>query len=201
MHISEGVLSGGALLTGWACSGVGIAVGLKKTEPEKIVRTALISSAFFLASLVNVKVGASSTHLAFLAPMGLALGWGIFPAVFTALILQAFLLQFGGLLVLGANTFIMSSAGLAAYLLFGKIISRAKNRVMIFTFAFIAGAFAVIFGAFLVGVFLTMSERNFLTTAKIILLAHIPLAIIEGVVTGFMITWLRKISPEFLEIS
>ena len=197
MHISEGVLSGGVLLTGWAFSGIGITIGLKKTNPEKIVRTALLSSAFFLASLVNVKVGVSSTHLSFIAPMGIILGWGIFPAIFTALILQAFLFQFGGLLVLGVNTFTMSYAGLITNLLFGKIIRESKNKYVIFTASFLAGAFAVIFAVFGVSVFLWNTDRNFLDASKIIFLAHIPLSVIEGFVTAFLISWLKKVSPDF----
>ncbi|MBQ3764179.1 MAG: energy-coupling factor ABC transporter permease, partial [Synergistaceae bacterium] len=66
MHISEGILSGGMLAAGWAGSIAGISYGLKKTDTSKIVQTALISSAFFLASLVNVRIGPSSTHLSLL---------------------------------------------------------------------------------------------------------------------------------------
>ena len=198
MHISEGVLSSGVLLTGWALSGAGIALGLKKTNPEKIVRTALLSSVFFLASLVNVKVGISSTHLSFIAPMGIILGWGIFPAIFVALLLQAFLFQFGGFLVLGVNTFTMSFAGLITNLIFGKIIRNSENKFVIFATSFAAGALAVILAASGVSIFLFRSDRNFLDAAKIIFLAHLPLAVIEGLVTSFLISWLKKTSPEFL---
>ena len=68
MHISEGVLSTQILIAGWAASGLGVAIGLKKLETEKITRTALVSSAFFLASLVHFKLGPSSTHLTLIAP-------------------------------------------------------------------------------------------------------------------------------------
>ena len=118
MHISEGILSGSVLIAGWAGSMAGISYGLKKTEPEKIVRTALISSAFFLASLVNVRIGPSSTHLTLLAPMGLILGSSVVPAVFVALLLQAVLFHFGGLLVLGVNTFVMAFSAFTTNLIF-----------------------------------------------------------------------------------
>ena len=85
-------------------AGAGLAIGLKKLNPDKIVRVSVFSSVFFLASLINVRLGPSSTHLSLLAPVGLVLGWSVFPAVMAALLLQAILLQFGGLLVLGANT-------------------------------------------------------------------------------------------------
>ena len=198
MHISEGVLSGGILAACWAGTCAGISVGLKKTETEKIVRTALLSSAFFLASLVNVKIGASSTHLSFSAPMGLILGWGVFPAVFTALLLQAILFHFGGLLVLGANTFVMAFAALITYIIFGKSIREKNNKIFIMIISFFAGAFAVMLGASLAGALLGLTDRNFWVAVKLLLIAHVPLAVIEGAVTAFLISWLKKASPEFL---
>lgn len=198
MHISEGVLSGGMLITGWAGTLAGLAVGLKKTDINKITRTALLSSGFFLASLVNIKVGPSSTHLSFLAPMGLILGWGVFPAMFVALLLQALLFHFGGLLVLGANNLIMGVSSLSVYLLFGKLIRNRDSKVLVMTLAFISGALSIILAAILVGTFLTLSDANFLTAAKLIVIAHLPLALIEGLVTAFMIGWLKKSAPEFL---
>ena len=195
MHISEGILSGSVLAAGWLGSAAGISYGLKKTDTAKIVRTALISSAFFLASLVNVRIGPSSTHLTLLAPMGLVLGFGVFPAVFVALLLQALLFHFGGLLVLGVNTFIMSASALLVYVLFGKFIRGGRYAVV---FSFVAGVTAVMTGACLVGAALGMTDGNFFTAAKIIIIAHVPVALIEGVVTVFLMSWLKKSAPEFL---
>ena len=197
MHISEGVLSGTALALGWAGTLTCTAIGLKKTDTNKIVRTALLSSAFFLASLVNIRLGPSSTHLSLLAPVGLILGWSSFPAMLIALLLQAILFHFGGLLVLGANTFIMGIPALMVHVIFGKMI-RSENKIFSGLMAFIAGFLAVIMGACLAGVFLGISDRNFLEAAKLLFYAHIPLALIEGAVTSFMIMFLRKTSPEFL---
>ena len=197
MHISEGVLSGTALAIGWAGSITCTAIGLKKTDMTKIVRTALLSSAFFLASLVNIRIGPSSTHLSLLAPMGLILGWSSFPAMLIALFLQAILFHFGGLLVLGANTFIMGLPALMVNIIFGRMV-RGENKIFSGLMAFIAGFLAIIMGACLAGVFLGISDRNFLEAAKLLFYAHIPLALIEGAVTSFMIIFLRRTSPEFL---
>lgn len=197
MHISEGVLSGTALVIGWAGSITCTAIGLKKTDTNKIVRTALISSAFFLASLVNIRLGPSSTHLSLLAPVGLILGWSSFPAMLIALFLQAILFHFGGLLVLGANTFIMGIPALMIHVMFGRMI-RSENKIFSGLMAFIAGSLAVIMGAFLAGIFLGISDMNFIEAAKLLFYAHIPLALIEGAVTSFMIMFLRKTAPEFL---
>ena len=198
MHISEGILSSGMLLTGWAGSVAGISYGLRKTNPDKIIKTALISSAFFLASLVNVRIGPSSTHLTLLAPIGLILGSAVFPAVFTALLLQAVLFHFGGIVVLGANTFIMGTASLSVYILFGRIIRNSEGRLRLMTASFIAGMLAVMIGASLTGIFLMMTDVNFSGAVKVLLIAHLPVALIEGAVTSFLVVWLKKSAPEIL---
>ena len=197
MHISEGILSGSVLIAGWAGTTAGIAVGLRKIDSSRIVRTALLSSAFFLASLVNVRIGPSSTHLSLLAPMGLVLGWGVFPAVFTALLLQSVLFHFGGLLVLGVNTFIMAGSALSMYLLFGKVV-REGSKILTVCMSFLAGVLAVILAAGLAGLCLGLTDNNFVNAAKVIVIAHVPVALIEGLVTSFVIMWLKKSEPEFL---
>ena len=198
MHISEGVLSAGMLAFGWAGTIAGVSYGLRKTDPDKIIKTALISSAFFLASLVNVRIGPSSTHLTLLAPMGLILGEAVFPAVFVALMLQAVLFGFGGIVVLGANTFIMGSASFITHIIFGRLIRESSGRFRVMILSFMAGAFAVVIGACLVGIFLMMTDGNFSGAVKVLLTAHIPVAIIEGCVTSFLIIWLKKSAPEIL---
>ena len=198
MHISEGILSGTVLAVGWAGTCAGISVGLKKTDTSKIVRTALLSSAFFLASLVNVRIGPSSTHLSLIAPIGLVLGWSSFPAIFTALLLQALLFHFGGMLVLGVNTFCMAFPALMVYLLFGRSV-RERTGVISALLSFVSGALAVMTGAGLVGLSLGLTDGNFAAASKIIIMAHVPLAVIEGIITAFMILWLKKSAPEFLQ--
>lgn len=197
MHISEGILSGGMIVTGWAGTIAGVSFGLKRTNPDKIIQTALISSAFFLASLVNIRIGPSSTHLSLLAPMGLVLGQAVFPAVFTALLLQAVLFGFGGLVVLGANTLVMGASSLAAYLIFGRMI-RERSVKIAALLAFMAGTFAVIMGAGLAGIMLWMTDSSFAGAVKLLMIAHVPVAVIEGVVTAFLVMWMKKSAPVFL---
>ncbi|MDR3265842.1 MAG: cobalt transporter CbiM [Synergistaceae bacterium] len=197
MHISEGFLTPQMLAAGWAVAGVGAVVGLKKMDPDKIVRVAVFSSVFFLASLINVRVGPGSTHLSLLAPMGLVLGWSVFPAVLVALLLQAVLLQFGGILVLGANTVNMALPGLVVHLLFSGAILRSGD-IAAAAFSFAAGFLAVILGALGVGFFLNLSDPGMTGAVKVLFVAHVPLALIEGAVTLFMVGFLRKTAPDIL---
>jgi cobalt/nickel transport system permease protein len=197
MHISEGLLTPQMLAAGWAVAGAGTAAGLKRLDSDKIVRVAVFSSTFFLASLVNVRIGPSSTHLSLLAPMGLVLGWSVFPAVLTALLLQAVLFQFGGLLVLGANTADMALPALIVYLLFSGPIRRG-GVLSASVFSFAAGFLAVVLGAVGVGVFLRLSDPGMAGVVKVVFAAHVPLAFIEGAVTLFMVGFLKKAAPDIL---
>ncbi len=64
--------------------------------------------------------------------------------------------------------------------------------------SFMAGAFSVVIGACLTGIFLMMTDGNFSGAVKVLLTAHIPVAIMEGFVTSFLIIWLKKSAPEIL---
>ena len=197
MHISEGMLSSQMLTAGWAIAGVGTAIGLKKLDADKIVRVAFFSSAFFLASLINVPIPPSSTHLSLIAPMGLVLGWSAFPAVMVALILQALLFQFGGLVVLGVNTVDVAVPALAAYLLFAVPIRRSSGRTA-FVLAFLAGFLAVMLCALGVEIFLRGTDTNLSVIANTVFLAHIPFALIEGAITAFMVAYMKRAAPDLL---
>ena len=63
MHISEGVLSAPVLITGAGLAAAGTAIGLKKLDYERIPQVAVLSSAFFIASLVHVVEGTSGGRI------------------------------------------------------------------------------------------------------------------------------------------
>src|SRR4030042_7022817 len=118
MHISEGVLSAPVLITGAILSVVGVAIGLRKMSYDKIPQVAVLSSAFFIASLIHVPVGPSAAHLVLNGFLGILLGWMAFPSILVALSLQALLFQFGGFTPLGVNTVNMAPPAIIAYYLF-----------------------------------------------------------------------------------
>ena len=89
MHISEGVLSAPVVVTGMALTAVGTAIGLKKVDYARIAQVAILSPAFFVASLVHVPIGPANVHLILNGLMGVFLGWVAFPAILVGLILQA----------------------------------------------------------------------------------------------------------------
>ncbi len=129
MHISEGVLSAPVLITGAALAAAGISVGLKKMDYEKIPQVAVLSSAFFVASLIHVPIGPSSVHLILNGINGLLLGWLCSPSILVALALQAILFQFGGITILGVNTVTMALPGLICYYLFSRLVNKERGLI------------------------------------------------------------------------
>ena len=127
MHISEGVLSAPVLIAGAAFAAAGISIGLKKMDNEKIPQVAVLSSAFFVASLIHIPIGPSNIHLVLNGINGILLGWICFPSILVALALQAILFQFGGITVLGVNTVNMAIPGIICYYIFRNLVIR-KNR-------------------------------------------------------------------------
>ena len=130
--------------------------------------------------------------------MGLILGQAVFPAVFVALLLQAVLFGFGGLVVLGANTVVMGVPALAVHAVFGRAIRVATGRGRVAVVSFMAGTLAVMTGAGIAGLMLWMTDADFAGAVKLLLAANVPVAVLEGVVTAFLVMWLKKSAPEFL---
>jgi cobalt/nickel transport system permease protein len=196
MHISEGVLSGPVLVSGAALAAAGTAVGLKKLDYDHIARTGMLAGVFFVASLVHVPIGPASVHLIMNGLLGMLLGWAAFPAILVALALQAVFFQFGGITTLGVNTVIMALPAVICYLLFGGLIHRWPRLALAAAFA--CGSVAVFLGGILVGLALMFTEEKFFQVAVAVLAAHVPVMIIEGVVTALCAAFLRKVQPSML---
>ena len=196
MHISEGVLSGSVLISGMVLATAGTAIGLKKLDYDSIARAGILSAAFFVASLIHVPIGPSSVHLILNGIVGLLLGWTAFPAILVALTLQAIIFQFGGITTLGVNTIIMALPALICYYLFGPLIHK-KPSISV-SAAFACGFFSVLISALIVGVALIFTEENFLTVSAMLIIAHLPVMIIEGIVTVFCLAFLKKVQPAML---
>jgi cobalt/nickel transport system permease protein len=165
---------------------------------EKIPEVAVLSSAFFVASLIHVPIGPSSVHLVLNGLVGILLGWMAFPSILVALALQALLFQFGGFTSLGVNTFNMAAPAVIAYYLFNFPIRKANHFISMLA-GFGAGVIGVGLGALLVAIALVTTGESFLNVAKILVVAHLPVMVIEGIVTSFCVVFLKKVKPEILE--
>jgi cobalt/nickel transport system permease protein len=196
MHISEGVLSGPVLISGAALAAAGTAIGLKKLDYDRIARAGILSAAFFVASLIHVPIGPSSAHLILNGLVGLLLGWAAFPAILVALVLQAMLFQFGGITALGVNTIIMALPAVICYLAFSPFLHKNATLALVATFA--CGFLSVFLSAIILGLSLLFTEENFFEVSAIVIAAHIPVMIVEGIITAICVAFIRKVQPAML---
>jgi len=200
MHISEGVLSAPVLLTGAAITAVGCAVGLKKMDYDRIPQVAILSSTFFVASLVHVPIGPSSVHLILNGIIGLLLGWAAFPAILVALTLQSILFQFGGITTLGVNTVNVAVPALVCYYMFNYAVKR-ENTFISLGSAFACGFLAVLLTSIIAASALIFTGEAFMGVSKLVVIAHFPVMIIEGIMTAFCVAFLKKVKPEILGVA
>ncbi len=200
MHISEGVLSPEVLTAGAVLACCGIAMGLRSLNDKRLVTTGLMSAAFFVGSLIHVPLGPGNVHLLLVGLIGMLLGWAAFPAICVALILQAVLFQFGGITVLGVNTITMALPAVCCHYVFRRYLldtRPAKRKIS----AFLCGSVSVAGSCLLTALALALTNDAFLLSAKLLLLAHIPVMIIEGFLSVFLISFLQKVRPDILNLS
>ncbi len=195
MHLSEGIVSMPILLGGGVLTTIGTMVGLKKIDLDHIMTTAMLSSTFFVASLIHVPIGPGSVHLLLNGLMALILGWGCVPAILVALILQAVFFQYGGLTVLGVNTVIIAGGGLLGSCCFRSMLQNPKQRKLA---GFLAGFLSVACAALLLCGTLVSTSQGFTATARIVFVAHLPVMAVEGVMTMCIVSFLAKVQPEIL---
>ena len=200
MHLSEGVLHTPVLLAGVAFSVVGVAVGLRHLESERLPLTALFAAAFFVAGTIHVPVGIGSVHLILNGMAGLFLGWAVFPAFLIALLLQVLFFSFGGFAVLGVNLCVMALPAVAAhYLLRGYLQPDMGFMAKLFT-----GVGAGIIGVGGAGALASLvlaidGGKYYQHIIGLLLLSHLPVFVLDGIISYGVISLLSKMYPSALQ--
>jgi cobalt/nickel transport system permease protein len=198
MHISEGVLTAPVLGAGAILTVAGLAAGLKKMDYEKLPEVGVLSSVFFVASLIHVPIGPSAAHMVLNGLCGLLLGWLAFPAIFVGLTLQAVLFEFGGLTTLGVNTINMAFPAVVLGCFCGHFIKSPSSAVRAVA-EFVAGAGAILLSGLMVAASLVLALGESIdAAARLIMVAHLPVMVIEGLLTIFVVEFIRRVRPEML---
>jgi ABC-type Co2+ transport system permease subunit len=274
VHISDGVLTLPWLGAGFAIAAALLAMAAWRLHENDIPRVALLTAAFFVSSLIHIRVGPTSIHLLLSGLIGVLLGPRAALAIFVGLLLQVILIQHGGYFTLGVNTCVMAipafacwgafrllhrlpwatePAGramfvgigailwflsglysvtliantslaamdmaafeaanaqlvnpwiLGAALLFAIImvaIERRLENTPEFPLGFLIGEVSVLMTAALNCVVLILGgEEHWPMPPLLLVVAHLPFAVIEGVILGFVIGFLAKVKPEMLGIT
>ncbi|KAA0250025.1 MAG: cobalamin biosynthesis protein CbiM [Acidobacteria bacterium] len=212
MHMSDALLSPAVGGAAWAATAALAALSARRVErdlPERSVPLMGVTGAFvFAAQMVNFAIPGtgSSGHLGGGLLLAILLGpHAALLTVFPVLAVQALFFADGGLLALGANTLNIGAipAFVAYPLVYRPLAGRAAPGSRRATVAAVAaavvglelGALAVALETSASGV-TSLPLRAFLAA---LLPIHLPIAVVEGLVTAAVVGFLARREPGLLE--
>jgi cobalt/nickel transport system permease protein len=199
VHIADGVLAWPWWSGGFALAAVLVVFGAWRIRDEEIPQIALLTAAFFVASLIHVRVPPTSVHLLFNGLVGVVLGRRAGLAIPVGLFLQAALLGHGGYSTLGVNTCVMALPALLSWQLFAGLQHLPFFRHKWFTIGLLVGMSSVLATVILNCLVLAYGgEEDWRRLAELVFLAHLPIVVIEGIVLGFTVSFLAQVKPEML---
>lgn len=205
MHIPDGILTSsltgtGIVALGWVGTAIGVGVGLSRLEPEEMPRAGLLTSLFFVVSLIQIPLGVKSVHLVLNGLLGLVLGWMAFPAILIALGLQWLFFGQGGLSTLGINTWNMALPAVACWYILGRFVRSGRPRTVLAA-SFATGFLSILLSASLTAGCIALAGQEFRILSWVIWVSDAMLAIVEGFVTAAAIQFLHRVRPEVFQTS
>ena len=197
MHIADGVLGLEITVVVSAIALVTMIKAVKELKNEDISLTGVASAMFFIASFIHIPFGVTQIHLILLGVIGILISWSSFVAIFAALVLQAFLLGYGGVVSIGVNLFIMAMpAVIVSYLYHTNFIQKLNDNVKFFIVGFSGTFFATLF----LTAILYFSKEEYNYVAFSIFSVNIVTMIIEGIVSMFLLLFIKKVYPKVLKV-
>lgn len=203
MHISEGLLNSSGnsigstiLVAGWGLTAAGLGLALWRLDERRIPMVALLSSTFFVATLVSFPGPFSPIHLLLCGLLGVMLGLQTIPAVFIALLLQCLMFGYGGITSLGVNTVVMALPGVICGMLFSRGIC-SPSKILVILASVATAITGILLAVSLYLLCFLVTDKNLTTLATYTLISHIPVAVIESLVTPMIVISIRKIRPDF----
>ena len=282
VHISDGVLAWPWLAGGFVVTAALLLLSAWRLRDKEIPRVAILTAAFFITSVIHVRVPPTSIHLLLSGLVGVVLGPRAAIAIFVGLLLQAVLIGHGVYYAIGVNTCVITLPALLCWLLFKTlhavpwIKSPTARGILVFVSAaiwqlsavyaftllantlfgdfdgatfdsanarlhatiqianarmldpWVLGVVALVSAAaivverrlenapefpigFLIGeisvlatvalncaVLIAGGEEHWPTPPLVLVVAHLPIALIEGTILGFTVGFLARVKPEML---
>jgi cobalt/nickel transport system permease protein len=199
MHISEGVLDARICIGGYAVAAGLTALALRKIRREDIPKISVMGAFFFVSSLIHFKVGISSVHLTLVGLLGIVLGFPSVLALLVGLFFQAVMFQHGGLSTLGVNTTVFAVGALLVYGGFSLFVRKVgKRSILISLVGGILSALGVLVAALMVILIIRLSGEELVEMSFVFSVSHSVLAVVEGVITFFLVQQILRIKPEIL---
>ncbi len=205
VHISDGVLSVPWLAGGFVVAGLLALLAAYRVRDEEVPRIAVLSSAFFVASLMHLRLGPTSVHLLLNGLVGVVLGRRAPLAILIGLGLQAALLGHGGFTTIGINACVMTLPALLAGWMFAVLrtlpLIRRKRHALLWIYGCLIGIISVLCTLILNAlVLLWGGAEDWHQIVWLVFYAHLPIVGVEGVVLGFTVSFLAHVKPEMLGV-
>ncbi len=208
LHTPDGFLTPAVALVMWAVTAVVVGFAVRQTNrslDERAVPLMGVTAAFiFAGQMVNFPVApGTSGHLLGGVLAAVLLGPWAGTLVMTAVVtVQALLFQDGGLVVLGANIFIMGIVGtLGAYAVYrflaGLLGGESRARVPA---AAVAAWLAVMGGALSISLMLLASNATTLEVMGVILGVHAAIGIGEAAITVAALAFIQATRPDLFRL-
>ncbi|MBE5937417.1 MAG: cobalamin biosynthesis protein CbiM [Lachnospiraceae bacterium] len=220
MHMADALLTPAVAATMYVASGATTGVCINKLSKDdntvKLPTMAVTAALVFAGQMVNYTIPGtgSSGHLCGGMLLSALLGpFAGFLSMVVILAIQCLFFADGGLLALGANCWNMAFYGcfVGYYLiwkpivksgLFGGKESKAANRIKIIAASVIGCVVTLQLGAFSVVVQTSLSgvtELPFGTFVTVMQPIHLAIGLIEGLITGAVLTFVAESRPELLQ--
>jgi len=193
VHIAEGFLPAWSVGAGWAVTAGATAVTLPALGRGSPPRVAMVTSTFFVASLLAFPLAGTSVHLSLLGLAGVILGRAAFPAVLVGVALQAALLRHGGLTTIGVNALTMGAGALVAAAVYH--VRPGPRRVVR---AGAAAALGTLVALALYGAALLSAGKDLRAVAWVCLALHAPVVVVEALVAAQAVAFLTRVEPSLV---
>ena len=140
--------------------------------------------------------------------MGALLGWFAVPAVVIGLVLQAIMFGHGGITTIGVNALVIGIPALLAHFLFQAVRGDGAVRWRLISAGSLAGGIGVALSVLIFfGLLINFIPADLIDPAAerraiiALTLAHLPLILVEGAITGMLIGYLAKVKPELIGLT
>lgn len=210
MHIADGFLPAMVCAAGYATTAALTWVSLRQigrqeNPHEGVPRASLLAAAFFVITWIHIPVPPTTVHLVLNGLLGVIVGYYAMPALLVALFFQAVMFQHGGLTTLGVNATMMGLPALLVHYIFQlRHTFGWYGRVPTALLSMFAGAIApalslLFFFTVLITTIPTYVDAEVERAAIItLMLAHIPIILLEGIMTMLIVLFLQRVKPDLL---
>lgn len=209
MHMADALLSPGVGFTFLAASGGALAYSAKKLKEEAEERKAplmgVLGAFVFAAQMINFSIPGtgSSGHLGGGLMLAFLLGpYAAFLVMASVLIVQALIFADGGLLALGTNIWNLGFYPALVWWLLTKAAGGKRPTPAVLSLYAVIGAIAALeLGALSVAVETVLSGRSELPFGRFALVMtgiHLPIGLVEGLVTAAVLNFVHRVRPELV---